>query len=205
MPGRPPFGSWLCGRPGMRRRGEPCTIGRRKVVTTIHIEREAAGARFVADEAPWRIDEDLAHRLRQAHWRLAGSARQAAPIAAQEGLESMTADATAVAEAGRDFIRDIIRSDLDRSAMPGWSPGFRPSPTAISTSATPSPFASISAWRRSSAAAATCVSTTPIRPRRSRNTSTPSSRTCAGSASTGASISITRRTISSSSTSGPST
>ncbi len=37
--------------------------------------------------------------------------------------------------------------------------------------------------------AATCASTTPIRPRKSRNISTPSSATCAGSASTGASIS----------------
>ena len=40
---------------------------------------------------------------------------------------------------------------------------------------------------RSSAATATCGSTTPTRPRRSRSTSTPSSATCAGSASTGAS------------------
>ena len=51
-------------------------------------------------------------------------------------------------------------------------------------------------------AAATCASTTRTRPRRSRSTSTPSRRTCAGSASTGGSTSTTRPTTSTSSTSG---
>src|SRR3984957_5421960 len=37
-PAAPRWGGCVCGRPGMRRRGEPCTIGRGKVVTTIHIE-----------------------------------------------------------------------------------------------------------------------------------------------------------------------
>ena len=62
--------------------------------------------------------------------------------------------------------------------------------------------ASTSGSPRSSAAAATSVSTTRTRRRRSRSTSTRSRPTSAGSASTGASISTTLRTISSSSTTG---
>ena len=53
---------------------------------------------------------------------------------------------------------------------------FLPSPTAISTSATPRPSASISASPTSSAARPTCASTTPIPKKKSRSTSTPSGR-----------------------------
>src|SRR5882724_4579066 len=51
---------------------------------------------------------------------------------------------------------------------------FRRSPTAICTTATPSRFASTSASRATTAAHATCASTTPIRRKRKRNTSIPS-------------------------------
>ena len=81
-------------------------------------------------------------------------------------------------------------------------PGSRPNRTAICISATPSRSVSTSASPRNFPAAVICASTTPTRPRKSRNISTPSSATCAGSASTGASIFITRPTISSASTSG---
>ena len=77
--------------------------------------------------------------------------------------------------------------------------GFRRSPTVICISATPNRSASISVWRRSSAANAICVSTTPTRARKTSNTSTRSKKTCAGWASTGASGNFTRRTILSSS------
>ena len=46
---------------------------------------------------------------------------------------------------GRDFIRDIIQADLDAGRHTRSSRAFRPSPTAICTSAMPSRFASISA------------------------------------------------------------
>ena len=66
-------------------------------------------------------------------------------------------------ESPTDFIREIVTADVAAGKHGGRSsPASRPSPTATSTSATPSRSASTSAWRRSSAATATCASTTPI-------------------------------------------
>ena len=78
---------------------------------------------------------------------------------------------------------------------------FRPSPTAICTSATPRRSALTLGLPTSSAAKPTCASTTPILKKKSRSTSIPSRRTCAGWASIG-SASATRPTTSASSTSG---
>ena len=111
-----------------------------------------------------------------------------------------------IAEGGQDFIRDIVAADLAAgrhddgrdplSARAERLPAYRPRQVDLPQ---------FRRRARSSAAAATCASTTPTRPRKSRNISTRSSATCAGSASTGASTCITRRIISSSSTAGPST
>ena len=91
-----------------------------------------------------------------------------------------------VPDAGRDFIRDIVAADLAAgrhtaggdavSAGAERLSAFRPRQVDLPE---------FRHRRRSTAAAAICVSTTPIRPRKSRNTSTRSSATCAGSASTG--------------------
>ena len=60
----------------------------------------------------------------------------------------MTATDTPVREAGQDFVRDIItRRSRRRAGTRASSRAFRRSRTAISTSATPSRSASISAWR----------------------------------------------------------
>ena len=105
-----------------------------------------------------------------------------------------------------DFIRDIVAADLRgrpasgaRHPLPARAERLPPHRPRASRSA------STSASPTSSAAAATCASTTRTRPRKSRSTSTPSRPTSAGSASTGASTCSTPRTTSSSSTSGPST
>ena len=50
----------------------------------------------------------------------------------------MTATDTAVREAGRDFIRDIVQADLDAGRVTGVVTRFRRSRTAICISATPS-------------------------------------------------------------------
>ena len=86
---------------------------------------------------------------------------------------------------GSDFIRDFIREDLKAAEFAASTRGFRPSPTPTCTSATPRPCGSTTASPWTSAASSTCVSTTPTPPRKSRSTSTPSSRTCAGSGPTG--------------------
>ncbi len=104
---------------------------------------------------------------------------------------------------GLDFIRQIVQGDLLSGKQKSVAPAFRRSRTATCISATPSRFASISASPASSAATAICATTTPTRPRNPRNISTPSSATCAGSASIGARTSIMRRIISSSFTAGP--
>ena len=64
-----------------------------------------------------------------------------------------------------------------RHGSTGSRPASRPSRTATSTSATPSRSASTSAWPRSSAASATCASTTPTPRPRTSSSSTPSSTT----------------------------
>ena len=57
----------------------------------------------------------------------------------------MSVAETITREAGQDFIRDIIAGRPRRPGARPWSPGFRPSPTAICISATPNRSASISA------------------------------------------------------------
>src|SRR5258708_5138002 len=52
----------------------------------------------------------------------------AKPSRGREGLKSMTAGETLVAEAGRDFIRDIIQSDLDAKRHAGVVTRFPPEP-----------------------------------------------------------------------------
>ena len=106
------------------------------------------------------------------------------------------------APAPTSFSSSSTRTIAPASTRAASTPAFRPSPTATSTSVTPSPSASTSAWPGSSAAGATCASTTPIPPRKSRNTSMPSWPTSAGSALPGT-ASTTPPTTSSSSTSGP--
>jgi hypothetical protein len=63
--------------------------------------------------------------------------------------------------AGRDFIRQIIDEDVKNGKHKTIV-----SRTDISTSGTPNPFASISDWRRSTAAGAICALTTPTRKKR---------------------------------------
>ena len=92
------------------------------------------------------------------------------------------------AEAGRDFIRDIVQADLDcQQAQPDRDPvsaGAERLPAYRPCQVDRAQFRHRAGV---SAAAAICASTTPIRPRKSRNISTPSRPTCAGSATTGAS------------------
>ena len=80
------------------------------------------------------------------------------------------------------------------------TPGFRPSPTATCTSATPSPSASTSAWRPSTAASATCATTTPTPAPRTWSMSNPSKRMWPGWASAGTASRSMPRTTSTRST-----
>ena len=86
-----------------------------------------------------------------------------------------------------NFFGDIIAEDVrtNKYGDAVFRRAFLPSPTAICTSAMPSRSASISGSLTSSAASATCASTTPIPRRKRRSTSIRSWRTSAGWASTG--------------------
>lgn len=104
----------------------------------------------------------------------------------------------------------VLRTSCGRSSRPTWtrastaasSPVSRRSPMATCTSVTPSRSASTSAWLRNSGASATCVSTIPTRPRKTRSTSTPSRAMSSGWASTGPATCATPPTTSTSCTTG---
>src|ERR1700722_6606765 len=61
-------------------------------------------------------------------WHIGSGGRVARNRGAEKGFESMTAGATLVAEAGRDFIRDIISSDLASKRQAGVVTRFPPEP-----------------------------------------------------------------------------
>ena len=102
-------------------------------------------------------------------------------------MQPTTPDTAPEPAAPSDFIRDIVAEDLQTANMAaGWSPAFRPSRTAICTSAMPKSIClNFGIAARISAASATCASTTPTRPRKMSSMSIRSRKTCAGSASTG--------------------
>ena len=105
-------------------------------------------------------------------------------------------------EAGQDFIRDIVRADLASGRHKTVVTRFPPEPNGYLHIGHAKSICLNFGIAEEFGGHCICVTTTPTRPRKSRNISTPSSATCAGSASIGASIFITRPTISSASTSG---
>ena len=135
--------------------------------------------------------EPLCDRARRVHALRPGARAAAAALSSprhdrseRSGRSSCRAERAS--EAAPNFIHELIEQRSERG--PARAPArcaraFRRSPTATCTSATPRAIVlNFGSARRSTAASATCASTTPIRPRKSRSTSTRSSTTCAGSA-----------------------
>jgi tRNA synthetases class I (E and Q), catalytic domain len=105
-------------------------------------------------------------------------------------------------EAGRDFIRDIVQADLDAKRHAGVVTRFPPEPNGYLHIGHAKSIC-LHFGIAEEFGIAICASMIPIRPRKSRNTSTRSRTMCAGSAIRGAIIFTTHRTISSGCMAGP--
>src|SRR6476660_2060558 len=103
-----------------------------------------------------------------------------------------------LSEAGRDFIRDIVKADLDSGRVKSAVTRFPPEPNGYLHIGHAKSICLNFGIAEEFGDAVICVSTTRTPSRKSRNTLMLSKLTCGGWASIGASTCITRQTISNS-------